>query len=359
MSLPASRTKISTEQLIAICDEASALARVGVPIERNLRRLARELPGDVSKLVDEAGRQGEQGVPLERWLALDDLGVPDVFRAVLDVGVRSGRLAVALEGFASTARRALELSRSIRLALVYPMFVLAAVGVLSAGIVSQVGTTLSDSRSQQGIESSPAWFQWSMHISQWLSQWLWMLIPIAVVVSILWWVETRRAMSLQAPRAWTGIDRLPGVGRVIRLGRSATFADVLALLIEQQMPLPQAIVLSANACGDVTMRNEARELSERIARGEQGLVGAPHRHTAISPMVRWLFDSQHDAAKLADALRARARHDRRHAEYTANWIRWNLPAILTAVIGGGATLLYALSIFVPWYGTLREMANSL
>ena len=40
------------------------------------------------------------------------------------------------------------------------------------------------------------------------------------------------------------------MGRMLRCSRSATFLEVLALLVENQTPLDEAVALAASASGD-------------------------------------------------------------------------------------------------------------
>ena len=49
---------------------------------------------------------------------------------------------------------------------------------------------------------------------------------------------------------------------------------------------------------------------------------------------------------------------RRRAIARADWLRWRLPLMLTIAIGGTATLVYALLLFVPWISLLKELTHS-
>ena len=62
-----------------------------------------------------------------------------------------------------------------------------------------------------------------------------------------------RMVARPAPEGrWA--DRLfgwvPWTGRMLRCSRTATFLEVLALLVENETPLPEAVVLAAEASGD-------------------------------------------------------------------------------------------------------------
>ena len=121
---------ISHDQLIALCDEMAALARAGVPLEKGLVALAEDLPGRLGKITGDVGRRLELGESLDEVLGSPKLAIPPAFKAALVAGLRSGRLAVALEGVATTLRRSNKLRQLTRASLIYPLFVVALAYVL-------------------------------------------------------------------------------------------------------------------------------------------------------------------------------------------------------------------------------------
>src|SRR6478672_7043244 len=86
---------VTLEQLTALSDEISALARAGVPLDRGLRELAVDMPGRLGKLADQMGRQLEQGQRLDDVVAELGETLPRAYRAVIEAGVSSGRLPAA------------------------------------------------------------------------------------------------------------------------------------------------------------------------------------------------------------------------------------------------------------------------
>ena len=63
-------------------------------------------------------------------------------------------------------------------------------------------------------------------------------------------------------------------------------------------------------------------------------------------------------APRTDLLRQNADMYRRRAVARAEWLRWRLPVILTLAIGGTITLVYALSLFIPWVALLKELTHT-
>jgi type II secretory pathway component PulF len=151
--------------------------------------------------------------------------------------------------------------------------------------------------------------------------------------------------------------------------QAASLAEMLALLVEHQMPMPDALALAADATGDKQLIASARQLAAEISAGGQSanqpIVAVDKRSGhkrlpagSIPPLLHWLIVAGASQPNLAAVLRQNANMYRRRAIARADWLRWRLPVILTVAIGGTATLIYALLLFVPWISVLKELTHT-
>ncbi|MCH5374973.1 MAG: type II secretion system F family protein, partial [Planctomycetes bacterium] len=230
--------QISLDQLTALNDEMAALARAGVPLEIGLSGLARDLPGRLGELADRLRRRLESGQSLEQVLEKDRESFPPVWRAVVLAGLRSGRLTAALERLSITARRLAERRRLFGLALVYPIVVLVLASVLFVMTAIYV-LPMIDWVYQDLTGRSDPLLQVLTGLGVW---WVVPLVLLAVLILVIGWRRAGR----------TDLKRVPGrTSRSSRHdGRIATMAEVLALLVRQQVPLDESVVLAAEASGD-------------------------------------------------------------------------------------------------------------
>ena len=355
MTHPPTPHPVSMEELIAFGDQLRGLARCGVPLETGLAAIAAESSGDAAAIAAEWAERGQAGQPLETWLDAKAASLPPIFRAVVRAGLRAGRLDAALQGFVTTSRHAAELRRTVGTALVYPLMILVLVSLLAGAIL---GRLASHYRSLQhaGEIRAESFLNAVIPLLEFLGRWIWILAPIGVGLSLLWWYQTRRLSNLQPARYTRWMSWLPGVKRMSQSSRNSTFAEVLALLIENQVPLDEAMPLAAEASGDRATQLEAEQWRQTIAQGGK-LPFARDRHGAISPLVRWLLSAQVGTQPLIRSLHSYAQGERRRAEYLAEWLRIQLPVLLTLGIGGTAVLAYALSVLGPWYSLLFEFAQ--
>lgn len=346
---------ISLDQFIALNDELAALARAGVPLEKGLVNLGSDLPGSLGRIAGQLGQRLESGQDLAQALA-DDASLPSAYRALVVAGIRSGRLAAAMEGMSSLIRRAAETRRLVAVSLIYPLLVLAVAYLLFVFTLTKCFPALVAAY-RDFVPGSKV-----VELLDWLAQtaphWAPWLPLAALLLFVLWWIRSQRAWRAEGRRGsakgWFS-ERFPTIGDLLYAGRVATFAEVLALLVEHDVPLSEAIVLAADAGGDRRLRESGRELAERIQRGER-LSAAPSC-PGMPPILGWLLITYVNQTQLVAALRRAADSYRRRAQWMLHWLSISLPFWLTIGIGGTAVVLYAVAVFAPWCRILYELSQ--
>lgn len=363
ISQPTPKASVSLDELIALCDEMTALSRAGVPLDRGLVQLARDLPGRLSSQAHVIGQRLESGHSLADVVASQETSLPPVYGAVVEAGLRAGNLTVALEGFSRLARHIVEIRRLVTSSLMYPMLILVIVSVLSIFVL--VGTPWSPGLAemirasfvaQQAEPSQLGLFV--VGLLETIGPWLWIIPLCLVLAAIAWWVNTRRPQAAQPSWFAAWMRWVPGAGRLLRYGRLATFADVLSLLVQQRVPLHQAIELAGNASGDLDLQKDSRNVAERLCLGETRPAAENSPAHGIPPFLRWTLMHESRHAYLEAALQRSATTYRRRTEGTAEWLRTYLPIFLTLGIGGTATVIYVMSVMLPWFALLHAIAES-
>ena len=338
----------SIEQLIALNDEIGSLVRGGVPLELGLNELGGDSSGALQEISQALAARMESGATLAEALEAEDRRLPVTYRTVVEAGIRAGRLPAALEAISNYARELVDLRRRITLALLYPFIVLVLAyllfGVFVVQMVRRVRETYEDFRFP---------LHWSLKmlsaVTEWIAQWWWVpLLGFAAVVA--WWITTGGARMLTFGGAARPLLLVPYVGRISRYFQYANFADLLALMVEQQVPLPEGLRLTAAATGDARLRRSGIRLAESIERGElQNLdesIGS-RRRLGFPPFLLWVLTCGQTSERLAKLLRHAASIYRRQGVNLSHWLKMVFPAVAAVVIGGGVTILYALSLFGP------------
>jgi type II secretory pathway component PulF len=182
-------------------------------------------------------------------------------------------------------------------------------------------------------------------------------VPVAAVLLFAWWAyRSSRASLLQPAAAGTVFGWLPWLGSMVRSYRQAAFAEVLRLLVEHGVPLPQSIRLAAEATCTTRMRRGAEQIAASIERGER-LGGSVDRAPGFTPVLEWLLRSGHDTGTLQSALCHAADVYDRRARRLAMSAQLYLAPLLTLLIGGTVTAAYASLTFGTWLALLKSIVS--
>ena len=344
---------MTLNDLLALNEEIAALVRAGVPLEQGLASLGADMPGQLGSTAAALAARTARGESLEQALADQAVALSPAYQAVVQAGLRAGRLPAALEAVAASAQRTAETQRAAIVAVAYPLLVFALVWLGLAVFARNLAPTLLSSFHAfnvpgQGVFKVLAWFGHSA--------WLWgPAMPLLLAVLLfLWWHACTRAAALHSRRVDRLFGWLPWMGHVLQFSRSATFLEILALLVENRTPLDEAVTLAAAACGDPQTVRAARQLSESLRRGQtQPLPGDP----AFPPLVNWLLLAAGREGALLPALQHSAATYHRRARNQFDLVRVLLPAFLTVAVAGTITAAYALVLFIPYTMMLNSLAR--
>ena len=135
---------------------------------------------------------------------------------------------------------------------------------------------------------------------------------------------------------------------MVRAGRLAAFAEVLALLLRQQVPLPEAVKLAGEASGDASIRSFTSHVARRLADGVKTSSVAPHSSPRNFPHVlAWALQTETNQPELTETIQSIANTYRLRAVAWSRWFSSYAPAALDVIVGGGLVLLYALTVMGP------------
>ena len=350
---------ITLEQLAALNDEMAALVRSGIPLEQGLGALGGELPGRPGRLAQLLASRMNAGETLSQILADDSQRFPPVWRAVVESGIRSGHLAAALESLSSTARRTAELRKLVGAGILYPLVVVTLAYVLFVFAVTWLAPSMlrlhTDFQMDPGAVS--AGLNWLGRMAAW---WV---IPVPLAAAILlgcWWRRSGRMLwkksHMARPSRWNRWLRcVTGIRQTLHNGRLATFAEVLALLVKQRVPMHDSLVLAAEASGDRVIVNASRQISDQLQRGEV-LKHRADLPAGFSPLLGWLLVTSDRQPELSEALSRSATVYRHRAERAGVSTAAYLPIFLTVCLGGSATLICALVTILPFLRLLYSLS---
>ncbi len=338
---------ITLDNLIALNDEIAALARAGVPLDRGLLAIGRDMPGRLGRTAQALGRRLEAGEDLSVAINQSGDAFPPIYRAVVLAGLKSGRLSVALEGISRTARRVSDTRRTMIVSLIYPILVLVIAMVVFRMTMTTTVPLVEATFADIGVVL-PRWYAVLSAIARWLLQALPWIQVGGVVLGAVYIYRISRASVLDTNPARGGTT----VGQILQAGRLATFSETLALLLEQSLPLADALELACQSSGDRGLRLAGERLGQSIQRGE------PIRQlpAGFPPLLGWMLIGGGQSGQLVAALRRMAENYRRRAARLGAWLTIYFPLVLSAGVCGLVVATYVVLAMMPFYFLMIQMS---
>lgn len=323
--------KVHLTALLFFFRQLSAMLEAGVPIISSLETLSRQThdPRLKSVVVELAGqvREGRNmSVGMQRY--------PEIFSplmlSLIRTGEEGGMLDQALKQMANYVEREIQLRNLIRKATLYPKIVIAAsiVILLAANYIIREGLHAS------GGISSP--------LTDDLTYWL-VLGPLIVLLFIFFRVGTAN------PRVRHNYDavllKIPGIGSTVIEMAMAKFSRALSTLYRAGVPLPKAVKLSADACGNEYLRSRLYPAS-RILEDGGGITDALSSTRALTPTVLDMTHTGEQTGRIDEMLEKVADYYEEDSTVKANQL-----AIILGVLCFLAVAGYVAYIVIHFYAT--------
>eukprot|EP00913_Durusdinium_trenchii_P008836 g8302.t1 len=285
--------------------------------------------------------------------ALESSGVtvPRVYRFVIESGLRAGRLPQAMETLSDHARNLLSVRRRISFAMIYPCIILVIAYYLFWFLIGNLTNVMLDLAQQAGRTDS-FWIGTVRSLYEFVGS-LGHLPPVVLVLLLIVWHVSSRFMTRSGGIAGVGLRWIPGVGGVIRLFQLASFAELAALLIDHDVPAAEALQLAAEASGNRQTIDDAEQVAAAVDRGG-ALADAMPLAKNMPPFMRWMIQNGARQNALSASFRQVSEIYRQRAIARSDQFSLWFPVAVTLIVGGGAVLLYALTLFAP----LIEMMNA-
>ncbi|MCL6516169.1 type II secretion system F family protein [Alicyclobacillus sp.] len=329
-----------------VFDHFAALSDAGLPIRRALRVLRAAARPAQAPYLDALAEALDAGQPLARvWAGR----LPPLLTVLMEAGESTGRLADVLRAWSRQTRRRRAWRNELVRAAGYPAGLLVAVGLLSAFVQLHLFPVLNGLFAGLGFQP-PASVAWARRAVVWVPLAGSMGLAASVgMAGVLWWQRSRLPDNLRRR-----VSAMPGAG-LIRLWRTCTVSQLLALLIGAGIPLAEALAVLAGPGGPRWLRNTARDMRSRVLDGER-----------LSDALRGEWDPVFDefvtmaeeTGDLAHAMRQVATWSERRLSARVERMLRALSPVLMSVMAMVVTAVM-WSVFVPMYDIMDQVATRL
>ncbi len=279
--------RVRHQALGSFIREFRSLVGAGLPLADALRRLEdrRDDPMLAAALVD-ARRKVEQGVALDKAMSDSPAVFDPLFQTTIRAGLATGQVETALDRLLRFTSMQQELSRKVRRATRYPVFLLSLLVVVLAILMLFVLPRFADLYAEFDTELP------------WLTQLLITAVETApiwvsalAVLAGMYFIGVRLASNV--PAFELALDRfrlgVPVFGRIRTETGQVQIAFMMSMLLSAGVPLREAINFAAQAALGPIAQAKLYRVEEAIARG-QSLATAMKREAVFSDLSLSLLD---------------------------------------------------------------------
>ena len=247
-----------------LSQQIAGLTRAGLPLSTGLTALAEELPrGALRRSMSELAQTLETGLPLDQAIEIQGGRIPAHLRGLVIAGIRSGNLGDFLSRFSGYVGIGTEVKRRLWLNLAYPVITASAALALFV-LVSTILISQFESIYKDFNIPLPTMTLAMIAISHTVNT-IW--APAAILLGVVFFTWLAARLFMNAPLRRSLAARLPVVGSVWRTTSLAEFCHLLALLLESQLPLPEALRLTGEGVQDADLDDTCRAMAREVESG--------------------------------------------------------------------------------------------
>lgn len=335
--------RVSHNNLLIFTKQFAQMMKNQLQLVTVLDNLAAETPQRrLRTVIQEVSEEVKHGVDLADALEDHPRVFSEVYVNIVRAGISSGRLGVALAQIAWYLDIMFEISRRTRSALTYPLFVVAAFFAVFNGMIFMILPRFEAMYDNFGQEL-PGPTQTLLWVGAvWSGNWLLFLGGAAAAgFGFAAWVANPagRAVWDRAKLA------IPLFGPVWRLSALARFLRTMAVQVENDVPLLDAVELAGDSAGNLFVRNAAYEIAASVESGTS-LVESFRDHPIFDGIVLQMIAAGEQAGELHPLLMSAAEYFDSLMRDRLDTIVTLINPVLTMIIGIGIAAMM-LAAFLP------------
>ncbi len=348
VSEPAAIHPLSADESEQFASHVAQFGGTGLPLEAGLRAAAAEVDNPrIARALQYLAGQLAQGMPLQAAVVAPDCPLPEHVGGLIATASRTGRLGAALAELLDHQHEARTLYREVIRGFSYPLFVVSVAStvilIIMFGVSGVFQEMFTDFDLQLPLPTQLLF--WWRDVGLWL-----LVVAVAGTVAVALLVR-----KIVGPAAWLRcLATMPVAGRVSFWSGLAEWTGLMGVLIHQDVPMPEALRLSAGGVRNAYVGSIASALAAEAERGSsfsEAMANNGHVPASLVPVVRW----GERTGSLAEALAAIRELLSRRVRVRALVIRAVMPPVIFILIicQVGAMLM---ALFMPLFSLIQGLS---
>jgi type IV pilus assembly protein PilC len=260
------KNRVKQGDFLLFNQQLSALLRAGIPILQSINLLkTRSQSSNLRVVLADVEEKIKSGIPLSD--AFEAQGMfPRIYTASLLSGEKSGALDDVLSRYVDYLKRAVGVSRKLRGALAYPLFLLSAAIIMVAFLTLYIVPRMSDLFKGLSTKNGlPTITIVVLTISSTVANNIWWLLPMILILgfAIVIWLRTPSGKLL----LHKFLLKLPLAGNLIKQMTTAQLARSLSTLLSGGITVPDAWDIASQAISNLELRRRSQGVLPLIREG--------------------------------------------------------------------------------------------
>jgi general secretion pathway protein F/type IV pilus assembly protein PilC len=348
------RASIGKEDLAAMLRDLALMLKSGVPIMDGLRMIVEEasfgMPGRTIGAARLLLGELEGGASVSQAFSRHPGQFPEIVCHLVEIGNESGTLDRMLLEASAHLERVANLGANMRRALIYPLFVLAAILGAAAFWLYYVIPNLSGLFVALHAKMPPLTLA-LIRFSDWLAVngLASGLILVALIVLPGLLLSHNRAARQWCYRMG---HRLPVSGVLLRAAGMAFFVEHLGLLIRAGLDIPNSMKVLERATSDEYYREAIATTQGVIRRGERLSIAMRMTNRFPPIILRMIAVGEHTGTLDEQLERLAAEYRRRFDHVVASLAEVIKPAVI--LLAGAFFIFIVVALLLPVYDLIRQ-----
>jgi type IV pilus assembly protein PilC len=355
IKIPGLSGRIKLREIAVMTRQLSTMVDSGLSVVRSLGILSAQVENpELAKILNEVRTDLEHGSSLSAACAKHPKAFSKLYCTLIQAGEVGGNLDEVLTGLSETIEKQASLNKTIKSAMTYPSVVLGVMIVIfSAMIIFIVPVFQNLFKSLGGKLPLPT--QILIDISNVMTS-AWVLVVIGVIVAVI--VGLRKWISTEdGRRIWDKAMLKPPIfGQLFHKVALARVTNTLGSLISSGVPILEALDISAETAGNVTIGNVLREAKAGVREGRP-LADPLREHEDVIPgLMVQMIEVGEQTGELDGMLKKVASFYDQEVEVTVNNLTALLEPLLTVIMGVGVGMM-VIALYLPMFDYIKLVHN--
>lgn len=278
---------LSDDDVARMSEQIAGLTAAGLPLGPGLRAAAEEMPrGRLRSALNSVADALDGGATVDEAVAAQGKRLPEHLRGLVLVGSRTGKMSQVLGRFVALVGVGVDLRRQLFISLAYPFLSLA----LAAGVFVFICSTLVSSF-ENIFKDFGIPLPWAtialINFSHLFNQGSGLVFEVTIAL-VVFWVLSFVVLGRSTRRSL--LSGIPVLGAVWRNSSLAEFCHLLALLLECEVPLGEAVRLAGGGVLDARIERSSRAMAVDLDGGmtlSQSVWRRPIFPKGLARLLRW------------------------------------------------------------------------